>query len=55
MLATSICLAWSITVHKSQDLALQKAVIDIEKKEYAAGLSFVTISWVCALQKPFFF
>lgn len=54
-----ICLAWAITVHKSQGLTLQKAVIDIGKKEYAAGLSFVAISRVCSLSdvlfKPFSF
>jgi ATP-dependent DNA helicase PIF1 len=39
-----ICLAWAITVHKSQGLTLQKAVIELGGKEYAAGLSFVVIS-----------
>ena len=32
-----ICLAWTITVHKSQGLILEKAVIDLGKKEYASG------------------
>ena len=49
-----LCLAWAITVHKSQELILQNAEIDIGKTEYAAGLSFVAISWLCALTfKPF--
>jgi len=38
-----ICLSWAITVHKSQGLTLQKAVIDLGKKEYAVGISFVAI------------
>ena len=54
-----VCLAWAITVHKSQGLTLPKAVIDLGKKEYAAGLSFVAISRVGALKnilfKPFSF
>ena len=44
-----VCLAWSITVHKSQGLTLEKAVIDLGKKEFAAGLSFVAISQVRTL------
>ena len=54
-----ISLSWAITVHKSQGLTLTKAVIDIGKKEYASGLSFVAVSRVCALEnilfKPFSF
>jgi len=53
-LQVPICLAWSITVHKSQGLTLQKAVMDLRKKEYAAGLSFVVISRVGALQNILF-
>src|SRR5204863_1405820 len=49
-----ICLAWAITVHKSQGLTLQKAVIDLGRKEYAAGISFVAISRVCALRNTVF-
>ena len=36
-----ICLAWTITMHKSQDLTLRKAKIDLGDKEFTAGLSFV--------------
>jgi len=45
-----ICLAWAITVHKSQGLTLEKARIDIGNKEFAAGLAFVTVSRVCLLK-----
>jgi len=52
-------LAWAITVHKSQGLTLQKAVIDLGSKEFSAGLSFVAVSRVRALGdilfKPFNF
>ena len=44
-----LSLAWAITVHKSQGLTLPKAVIDLEKKEFAAGLSFVAIFRVRSL------
>ena len=49
-----ICLAWAVTVHKSQGLTLPKAKIDLEEREYAAGLSFVAVSRVCALKDLIF-
>jgi len=49
-----VSLAWAITVYKSQGLILPKAVIDFGKKKYAAGLSFVAISHVCALKNILF-
>ena len=49
-----ICLAWTITVHKSQGLILEKAVIDLGKKEFAAGLSFVAISRIPTLKNILF-
>ena len=42
----SIVLAWAITIHKCQGMTLDKVVIDIGKKEMAAGLTFVAISRV---------
>ena len=39
-------LAWAITIHKCQGMTLDKVVIDIGKKEMAAGLTFVAISRV---------
>jgi len=41
-----LCLAWAITVHKSQGLTLDKAKIDIGDREFAAGLTFVAVSRV---------
>ena len=42
-------LAWAITIHKAQGLTLDKVVIDIGKKEFSAGLTFVARSRVCRL------
>ena len=41
-------------MHKSQELTLEKAVIDLGKKEFAAGLSFVAISGVRSLKNILF-
>jgi ATP-dependent exoDNAse (exonuclease V) alpha subunit len=49
-----ICLAWAITVHKSQGLTLAKAKIDLGNKEFAAGLSFVAVSRVRSLNDIYF-
>jgi ATP-dependent DNA helicase PIF1 len=49
-----LSLAWAITAHKSQGLTLPKAVIDLGKKEFAAGLSFVAISRVHSLDDILF-
>ena len=45
-----IMLAWAITIHKCQGMTLDNAVIDIGKKEMAAGLTFVAISRVRRLE-----
>ena len=39
-------LAWAVTIHKSQGLTLDKVVIDIGKKEFSCGLTFVACSRV---------
>ena len=39
-------LAWAITIHKAQGLTLDKVVIDVGKKEFSAGLTFVACSHV---------
>jgi ATP-dependent exoDNAse (exonuclease V) alpha subunit len=37
-------LCWSMTIHKSQGETMHRAVIDIGKRELAAGLTYVAIS-----------
>lgn len=49
-----LSLAWAIIVQKSQGLTLSEAVINLGKKEYASGLSFVAVSRVCALKNILF-
>ncbi len=39
-------LAWAVTIHKSQGMTLDKVVIDVGKKEFSAGLTFVACSRV---------
>ena len=39
-------LAWAVTIHKAQGLTLDKVVIDIGKKEFSYGLTFVACSRV---------
>ena len=39
-------LAWAITVHKSQGLTLDKAVIELGEVDFTPGLSFVAMSRV---------
>lgn len=43
-------MAWAITIHKSQGLTLNKAVIDLGRADFSPGLSFVAISRVKTLQ-----
>ena len=46
-------LAWAVTIHKSQGLTLDKVVIDIGKREFSSGLTFVACSRVRKLQDLF--
>ena len=39
-------LVWAVTIHKAQGLTLDKVVIDIGKKEFSSGLTFVACSRV---------
>ena len=39
-------LAWAVTIHKAQGLTLSKLCVDIGRKEFSAGLTFVAISRV---------
>ena len=39
-------LAWAVTIHKAQGLTLDKVVVDIGKKEFSTGLTFVACSRV---------
>ena len=45
-----LMLAWGITIHKSQDLTLEKAVVELGIKDFSAGLTFVAISQVKTLK-----
>ncbi len=49
-----LCLAWAITVHKSQGLTLPKAKIDFRNREFAAGLLFIAISRVRSFNNIYF-
>lgn len=43
-----------MTIHKSQGLTLNKVVIDVGKKEFSTGLTFVACSRVRQLQDLLF-
>ena len=47
-------LAWAVTIHKAQGLTLDKVVINVGKKEFSAGLTFVACSRVRHLQDLLF-
>ena len=47
-------LAWAVTIHKSQGLTLDKVVIDVGKKEFSCGLSFVACSRIRKLKDILF-
>ncbi|KIJ56968.1 hypothetical protein M422DRAFT_148631, partial [Sphaerobolus stellatus SS14] len=53
-----LTLAWAITIHKSQGLALEKVIIKLGPSDYSLGLSFVAMSRVkklsgLAFRSPF--
>lgn len=41
--------SWAITIHKSQGMTLNQAVINLGKSDFAMGLTYVAISRVKAL------
>ena len=47
-------LAWAVTIHKCQGMTLNKAVVDLGKKEFSAGLTFVACSRVRQLKDLLF-
>ena len=47
-------LAWAITIHKAQGLTLDKVVIDIGKKEFLSGLTYVACSHTRCLEDLLF-
>ena len=47
-------LAWAVTIHKSQGLTLNKAIINIGLKEFSSGLTFVACSRVRRLSDLLF-
>jgi len=47
-------LAWAVTIHKSQGLTLNKVIINVGKKEFSTGLSFVACSRVRTLKDLLF-
>jgi ATP-dependent DNA helicase PIF1 len=47
-------LAYAITVHKSQGLTLQRAVMDLSKREHTLGLAYVALSRVKSIRGVLF-
>ncbi|XP_062510411.1 ATP-dependent DNA helicase PIF1-like [Corticium candelabrum] len=47
-------LAWAITIHKAQGMTINKVVIDVGKREFASGLTFVASSRVRRLNDLLF-
>ncbi|XP_026290155.2 ATP-dependent DNA helicase PIF1-like [Frankliniella occidentalis] len=41
-----LCLAWAVTVHKSQGLTLDRAVVSVGLRDFAVGLMYVAMSRV---------
>src|SRR5439155_14694819 len=49
-----LCLAYAITVHKTQGLTLSKAVLNLNQREHCLGLSYIAVSQVKALDGVLF-
>ena len=43
-------LAWAVNIHKSQGLTLDEVVVDVGKREFSCGLTFVACSRVRQLK-----
>jgi hypothetical protein len=39
-----LTLAWAITIHKAQGMTLDRVTIDLGRKEFTSGLTFVALS-----------
>ena len=48
--AFPLTLAYGLTIHKSQDMTLSSAVIDLGSREFSSGLSYVALSRVRRLE-----
>ena len=46
--------AWAVMIHKSQGLTLDKVAIDVGKREFSSGLTFVACSRVWQIQDLLF-
>ena len=59
MIQIPLKLSWAISIHKSQGLTLDKAIVDIGKTEKVCGLAYVALSRLKKLEnvliKPFSF
>lgn len=48
-----LCLAWALTIHKTQGLSLDSAIVDIGSEIFEAGMSYVALSRVRKLSNLF--
>ena len=44
-----LTLAWAVTIHKSQEMTLEKVVAELVPSDFTPGLSFVAVSQVKTL------
>lgn len=45
-----LALGWAITIHKSQGMTLEKAIVDIDGSAFAAGQTYVALSRVKSIE-----